>query len=128
MNKLYICDFSRTCKLNIDGTSEKTKQYLKCLDALYIFNNNFFEGSSHLDARNFINQRMQKYIAECLEGDNGGFATQILEVLELQKRPEFKAADLSSLYSCDLISPDDSDKSGEIITFTRFCLLYRFIE
>ena len=125
--QLYVRNFSRTCKLNVEGISNKTKQYLKCLDALNLFKSNFFKDCLG-EAHNIINQRMLEYVGKCLESDEGPFASQILEVLQLHTRTDSRNRDLLELYKCDVISPDDKNRSGKPVTFLDFCFYYRFIE
>ena len=125
--QLYVRNFSRTCKLNIEGISEKTKQYLKCLDALNLFKSDFFKDCMG-EAHKIINQRMQEYVGKCLESDESHFANQILEVLQLHTGTSSKISDLLELYKCDVISPDDKNRSGKLVTFIDFCYSYRFIE
>ena len=125
--QLYVRNFSRTCKLNVEGISEKTKQYLKCLDALNLFKSDFFKdcmGKAH----SIINQRMLDYVGNILKSDEGLFADQILKVLQLHTKTDSRNRDLMELYKCDVISPDDENRSGKPVTFVDFCFYYRFIE
>ena len=125
--QLYVRNFSRTCKLNVEGISEKTKQYLKCLDALNLLKSDFFKDCAG-EAHSIINQRMLEYVGKCLENDDGLFANQILKVLQLHTRNESRNRDLLELYKCDVISPDDENKLEKPVYFEEYCFSYRFIE
>ena len=96
---------------------------LKCLDALKLFENGFFVDTKS-EGHAKINQKMQEYIEECLQGTDNYFSRKIREVVDIECASE---SSFQTLYKHDISSPSASTATN-LLTFSKFCKTYKFIE